>query len=42
MEEGLRKIRMFMKIIFQDPLAFLNPQKTIGQAIEDLLIIQNI
>ncbi|MCS7201965.1 MAG: ABC transporter ATP-binding protein [Dictyoglomus sp.] len=40
--EELRQIRMFMQIIFQDPLASLNPQMTIGQAIEDPLIIHNI
>ncbi|MCX7846290.1 MAG: ABC transporter ATP-binding protein [Dictyoglomaceae bacterium] len=40
--EELRQIRMFMQIIFQDPLASLNPQMTIGEAIEDPLIIHNI
>lgn len=40
--EELRKIRRFMQIIFQDPLASLNPQMTIGEAIEDPLIIHNI
>ncbi len=40
--DDLRQIRMFMQIIFQDPLASLNPHMTIGQAIEDPLIIHNI
>ncbi len=40
--DDLRQVRMFMQIIFQDPLASLNPQMTIGQAIEDPLIIHDI
>jgi len=40
--EELRLKRQYMQIIFQDPLASLNPQMTIGQAIEDALIIHNI
>ena len=40
--EAIRNKRRFMQIIFQDPLASLNPQMTIGQAIEDPLIIHKI
>lgn len=40
--DDLRQVRMFMQIIFQDPLASLNPQMTIGQAVEDPLIIHDI
>jgi oligopeptide/dipeptide ABC transporter ATP-binding protein len=40
--EELRQKRRFMQIIFQDPLASLNPMMTIGQNIEDPLIIHNI
>ena len=40
--EALRAKRRHMQIIFQDPLASLNPQMTIGQAIEDPLIIHNV
>lgn len=41
-KEALRQKRRHMQLIFQDPLASLNPQMTIGQAIEDPLIIHNI
>ncbi len=40
--EELRQKRRFMQIIFQDPLASLNPMMTIRQNIEDPLIIHNI
>jgi peptide/nickel transport system ATP-binding protein len=40
--EELRQARRFMQIIFQDPLASLNPMMTVGQNIEDPLIIHNI
>lgn len=40
--EELRQRRRFMQIIFQDPLASLNPMMTIGQNIEDPLVIHNI
>jgi len=40
--EELRQKRRFMQIIFQDPFASLNPMMTIGQNIEDPLIIHNI
>lgn len=41
-KEELRKKRRHMQIIFQDPLASLNPQMSIGQAVEDPLIIHGI
>ncbi len=41
-KDALRRARRHMQIIFQDPLASLNPQMTIGQAIEDPLIIHGI
>lgn len=41
-EEELRQKRKFMQIIFQDPLASLNPMMTVGQNIEDPLVIHNI
>jgi peptide/nickel transport system ATP-binding protein len=40
--DALRRARRHMQIIFQDPLASLNPQMTIGQAIEDPLLIHGI
>jgi len=40
--EELRKLRKKMQIIFQDPLASLNPQMNIGQIIEDPLIVHGI
>lgn len=41
-KEELRTKRRHMQIIFQDPLASLNPQMSIGQAIEDPLVIHGI
>lgn len=41
-KEELRMRRRHMQIIFQDPLASLNPQMSIGQAIEDPLIVHRI
>ena len=40
--EALRAKRRDMQIIFQDPLASLNPQMSVGQAIEDPLAIHRI
>jgi peptide/nickel transport system ATP-binding protein len=37
--EQLRLLRREMQIIFQDPLASLNPQMSIGQTIEDPLLV---
>ena len=41
-KEMLRVKRRNMQIVFQDPLASLNPQMTIGQAIEDPLLVHGI
>lgn len=41
-KQALRRKRRHMQIIFQDPLASLNPQMSIGQAIEDPLLIHKI
>jgi len=40
--QQMRDQRRHMQLIFQDPLAALNPQMTIGQAIEDPLIIHKV
>jgi len=40
--KDLRAKRRDMQIIFQDPLASLNPRMTVGAAIEDAMIIQGI
>ena len=40
--EELRKIRKDIQIIFQDPYSSLNPRLSIGQAIEEPLIVHNI
>jgi ABC-type oligopeptide transport system ATPase subunit len=39
---ALREKRRDMQMIFQDPLASLNPMMTVQQAIEDPLIIHNV
>jgi peptide/nickel transport system ATP-binding protein len=41
-QAAMRQARRHMQIIFQDPLASLNPQMTVGRAIEDALIVQQI
>ncbi|MED4907197.1 ABC transporter ATP-binding protein [Brevibacillus centrosporus] len=41
-EEDLRRTRRDMQLVFQDPFASLNPRKTIGQILEDPLIIHEI
>lgn len=41
-KEELRIKRRYMQIIFQDPLASLNPQMSIGHAIEDPLIVHKL
>lgn len=38
----LRKARRDMQIVFQDPFASLNPRKTIGQILEDPLVVHGI
>jgi oligopeptide/dipeptide ABC transporter ATP-binding protein len=38
----MRARRRHMQIIFQDPLASLNPRMTVGAAIEDAMIVQKI
>lgn len=40
--KALRPIRRQMQMIFQDPLACLNPQMTVGESIADPLIIHGI
>jgi len=38
----LRRARRDMQLVFQDPFASLNPRKTIGQILEDPLIVHGI
>jgi peptide/nickel transport system ATP-binding protein len=40
--EGLRKLRQRMQMIFQDPVASLNPRKSIGAAIAEPIIVHGI
>lgn len=40
--EQLRIKRREMQMVFQDPLASLNPRMTIGEAVEDPLVVHNI
>jgi oligopeptide/dipeptide ABC transporter ATP-binding protein len=40
--EGLRRKRRDLQMIFQDPLASLNPMMTVRQAIEDPLVIHRV
>lgn len=41
-QKDLRALRRHMQMIFQNPLASLNPRMTIGAAIEDAMVIQKI
>ena len=41
-KKALRLARRHMQIIFQDPLASLNPRMTVGAAIEDAMRIQGL
>ncbi|WP_400164320.1 ABC transporter ATP-binding protein [Brevibacillus sp. TJ4] len=40
--EELRKARRDMQLVFQDPFASLNPRKSVGQILEDPLIVHGI
>jgi oligopeptide transport system ATP-binding protein len=39
---GLRAARRDMQLVFQDPFAALNPRKTVGQILQDPLIVHGI
>lgn len=39
---GLRAARRDMQLVFQDPFASLNPRKTVGQILQDPLIVHGI
>jgi oligopeptide/dipeptide ABC transporter ATP-binding protein len=41
-EADLRRARRNMQLVFQDPFASLNPRKTVGQILEDPLIVHGI
>lgn len=41
-KEEMRKKRMDMQIIFQDPFSSLNPRRTVSQIIEEPLYVNNI
>ncbi len=40
--DPLRKLRRRMQIVFQDPFASLNPRMTVGEILEEPLIVHNI
>jgi peptide/nickel transport system ATP-binding protein len=40
--EALRQARRRMQMVFQDPLACLNPQMTVGEAVADPLLIHRL
>jgi oligopeptide transport system ATP-binding protein len=40
--ETLRRLRRRMQIVFQDPFASLNPRMTVGQVLEEPLIVHEI
>ncbi|MBO68904.1 MAG: hypothetical protein CL398_11410 [Acidiferrobacteraceae bacterium] len=37
--EALRRLRQSMQIVFQDPFASLNPRMTVGDTIEEMLLV---
>ncbi|MCT7948938.1 ABC transporter ATP-binding protein [Ancylothrix sp. C2] len=41
-KNGVRKMRRFMQMVFQDPHACLNPMMTVGESIADPLLIHKI
>ena len=40
--DPLRKLRRRMQIVFQDPFASLNPRMTVGEILEEPLVVHNI
>jgi oligopeptide transport system ATP-binding protein len=40
--DPLRKLRRRMQIVFQDPFASLNPRMTVGEIVEEPLVVHNI
>jgi ABC-type microcin C transport system duplicated ATPase subunit YejF len=40
--DPLRRLRRRMQIVFQDPFASLNPRMTVGEILEEPLIVHGI